>query len=41
MKQKQIVALEKWKNPDHQIGEMPWISMKAFLVALKWVQKLD
>ena len=41
-KQKQIGVLEKKeKNPSHEIGQMPWISMKGFLVALEWVQEID
>ena len=32
---------EEKKNPSHQIGQMPWISMKGCLATLEWVQKLD
>ena len=38
---KKIGVHEKKKNPSHHIGQMPWKSMKGFLLALEWVQKLD
>ena len=37
----ETVQVEQIKNASHQINQMPWISMKDFLVVLEWVQDLD
>ena len=38
---KKVGVHDKKKNSSHQIGQMPWKSMKGFLVALEWVKKFD